>query len=223
MRVKPWVAFTTALPDDQVEDGHNNIVLFGGRNVAVAIGEIFTQLGCEVAEPEHAAENGWEFSLRYKARHRFWCQVNSTSYPVFRLLFENMSFRPRAGPSAAAYVELALKLAAALKNDPRFQDGTWWSLRDGPPEEEVGLAEAKRRVREDPSSPISAAGKEGGRPPWGCLALALFVTLSGPMTLWMFFAGVISGSPGEMIFSAVWNFGFGLLGLFLAWIRRVEA
>ena len=43
------------------------------------------------------------------------------------------------------------------------------------------------------------------------------------MTLWMFFAGVISGSPGEMIFSAVWNFGFGLLGLFLAWIRRVEA
>ena len=222
MRVKPWVAFTTALPDDQVEDGHNNIVLFGGRNVAVAIGEIFTQLGCEVAEPEHAAENGWEFSLRYKARHSFWCQVTSTSHPVFRLLFENLSFRPRAGPSAAAYVELALKLAAALKNDPRFQDGTWWSLRDGPPEEEVGLAEAKRRVREDPSSPISAAGKEGGRPPWGCLALALFVTLSGVASLSLLFAGISRDRPGEIIFSGTCCVVVGLLGFLRAWYERVE-
>jgi hypothetical protein len=223
MRVKPWVAFTTDLPDDQIEDGHNNIVLFGGRNVAAAIGEVFTRLGCKVADPENAGENGWEFALTYQESHRFWCQVNSTSYPVFRLLFEDMSRRPRAAPNAAAYAELAVKLTAALRNDPQFHDVTWWSAKEGPPEDEIDLAEAKKQAREDPSSPISAAGKEGGRPAWGCLAFALFVTISGPMTLWMFFAGLISGSPGEMIFCGVWNFGFGLLGLFLAWIRRVEA
>lgn len=222
MRVKPWVAFTTDLPDDQVEDGHNNIVLFGGRNVAVAIGEIFARLGCKVGEPEPAGENGWEFALTYKESHRFWCQVNSTSYPVFRLLFEDMSFRPRAARNAAAYAELALKLAAALRNDPQFHDVTWWSAKEGPPEDRIDLAKAKKQAREDPTSPISSAGAAGGRPAWGCLAFALFVVLSGVFSLFMFFAGLSSMRLGEAIFCGTSLIVAGLLGFLRAWHERVE-
>jgi hypothetical protein len=222
MRVKPWVTFKTDLPDDQVEDGHNNIVLFGGRNVAAAIGEVFTRLGCNVADPENAGENGWEFALTYQQSHRFWCQVNSTSYPVFRLLFEDMSFRPGAAPNAAAYAEIAVKLAAALRSDPQFHDVTWWSAKEGPPEDEIDLGEAKKQAREDPSSPISAAAKEGGRPAWGCLAFALFTILSGALSLFLFFTGRSRDSPEEAIFAGVSLLVVGLLGLVRAWMEPVE-
>src|SRR5437899_5862484 len=41
MTVKPWAGFIADLPDDAVEGG-GDITLFGGRNVAVAIGDILT-------------------------------------------------------------------------------------------------------------------------------------------------------------------------------------
>lgn len=221
MRVKPWIAFLTTLPDDQVEDGLN-IVLFGGRNVAVAIGEVLASLDCKVSKPEHAAEDGWEFDLAYKGRHRFWCRVISF-HPAFNVLFQDPGAWTTAQRNAAAYAELALKLSAALRADPRFRQVSWWSLRDEPPEpEEIGLTDLRKRAGGDPSSPIELAGKEGGRPRWGCLAFALFVTISGTLGLVTFFAG---GSPmkrGEAIFSGVSLLVFGLLGLVRAWMDRVE-
>lgn len=221
MRVKPWVAFRTDLPDDQVES-EQDIVVFGGRNVAVAIGEILARLGCEVEEPKPAGENAWEFAVKYKERHRFWCQVNSTSHPVFRLLFENMTFRSRAAPNAAAYAELALKLDAALKKSSLFHDVCWWSLKEGPPDDEIELAEAKKRARKDRSGPISAAGKEGGRPAWGCLALALYVTLSGVAAPLLFFVGIAGDTLGATLFGSAFLIVVGLLGFFRALDEPVE-
>ncbi|MFL5298189.1 MAG: hypothetical protein ACJ798_17565 [Phenylobacterium sp.] len=220
MTVKPWIAFTTTLPDDQVEVA-GDIAVFGGRNVAVALGDILTKLDCTVDEPYDAGEHGWEFLLAYKGRHRFWFRVTSF-HPAFHLLFQDPGSRQTAARNATAYAELAVRLAAALRDDPRFRHVTWWSLRDGPPEEdEVASAHLNKRTREAPSSPI-AAGEEAGRPAWGCLAFALFIALSGALGLFMFFAGITREDPAEAIFVGVFTLGSGLIGLFLAWIRRVE-
>jgi hypothetical protein len=221
MRVKPWIAFLTTLPDDQVEDGLN-IVLFGGRNVAAAIGEILESLDCKVSEPEHAAEDGWEFDLIYRGRHRFWCRVISF-HPAFNVLFQDPGAWTTAKRNAAAYAELALKLSAALREDPRFRQVSWWSLKDEPPEpEEIGLTDLRKRAGGDPSSPIDLAGKEGGRPAWGRLAFALWITVSGAFVLIWFVTGVIPMKPGEAIFAGVSLLVVGLLSLVRAWMERVE-
>src|SRR5947208_1795095 len=101
MNVKPWATFTTELPDDQVENGCE-IVVYGGRNVALAMGEIFTKLGCEVQEPYSIEEQGWEFLLSYGGRCSFSCRVSSF-HPAFRLLFEEGSLLPKPFTNRAAY------------------------------------------------------------------------------------------------------------------------
>jgi hypothetical protein len=221
MRVKPWIAFLTTLPDDQVEEGLN-IVLFGGRNVALALGEVLASLDCKVSEPEHAAEDGWEFDLVYKGRHRFWCRVISF-HPAFNVLFQDPGSWTTARRNAAAYAELALKLSAALRKDPRFRHVSWWSLKDDPPEpEKIGLIDLRKRAGGDPSSPIDLAGKEGGRPRWGCLAFALCVAASGAVALTWLVAGGPPMKPGEAIFCGLSLLVAGLFGLVRAWSERVE-
>src|SRR6185437_6076610 len=137
MSAKPWAGFIADFPDDQVERG-GDITVFGGRNVAVAIGEILTQLGCQVAAPEHAELHGWDFDAYYKD-HRFWCQITSF-HPAFHLLFEDPAIiGGTRRKNAAAYAELAEKLASALDADPRFRHVEWRSMEEGPPEpDEIG-------------------------------------------------------------------------------------
>ena len=221
MRVKPWVAFTTTLPDDQVEGGRG-IVLFGGRNVAVAIGELLSELGCDVQDPYEAEEDGsWEFLLKYRGRHRFWCRVTSY-HPGFHLRFESLGGHPTAAKNEA-YVELALKLAAAFKSAPQFQDISWWSSREGPPEpDKIGLAAVKKAGREDRSSPISTSEKPGGRPAWGCLALSLYIIVSGVVSVITYFAGLhIMGLWGTL-FCGGSLIVVGLFGLVRAWYEPVD-
>jgi hypothetical protein len=132
VKVKPWAGFIADFPDDQVEDG-GDIKLFGGRNVAVAIGEILTGLGCRVSAPEYAELHGWDFDAYYQDR-RFWCQVTSF-HPAFHLLLDDPAVtRGTRKKNAAAYAELAEKAAAALEADPRFHRVEWRSMEDGPPE-----------------------------------------------------------------------------------------
>src|ERR1700744_5023788 len=130
MNVPPWAGFVADLPDDQVEaDG--DIQVFGGRNVAVALGEIFTSLGCShFSEPESVGDQGWAFDVYYGDRHLFWCRVQSF-HPVFWLLFEDHS-ASRKG--AIAYVELWRKFGNALEQDPRFHKVLWRPFKEGPPD-----------------------------------------------------------------------------------------
>jgi hypothetical protein len=221
VRVKPWIAFTTSLPDDQVETP-GEIVTFGGRNVAIALGEVFAKLGCQVDEPYYAEEDVWEFLLTYKTRHRFWRRVISF-HPAFHVLCQDPGGWAAARRIAAAYAELALKLAAALKADSRFRRVSWWSLQDEPPEpQEIGPTDLRKRAGGDPYSPIDLTGKEGGRPAWGCLAFALFVMFSGAFGIFMFFAGLSPQGLGDAIFCGVSLLVVGLLGLVRAWMDRVE-
>jgi hypothetical protein len=132
MTVKPWAGFIADFPDDESED-ERGVVVCGGRNVAEALGEILTGLGCRVLPPEYAGVKGWEFVLYYKTC-MFWCQVTSY-HPVFQLFFGDTAiFRGTRAKNVADYSEVAFGLAAALASDSRFHNVVWRSKEDGPPE-----------------------------------------------------------------------------------------
>lgn len=226
MSVKPWVAFTTSLPDDQVEDGQQIFVL-GGRNVAVAIGEIFTRLGCEVSPPESAGELGWEFDLRDKEHYRFWCRVTSF-YPSFHLLFEGPGGLFGGKKNSAAHAELSERFAAALKDDRRFQHISWWSMNDGPPEpEEIASIGQRRQTAGILSSPVELHGSQPAltSSQLGCISgvgwllivwggLGAFVALDYTIRL---------GGPWHAMSVSVLILGAGLLLVLLARARRADS
>jgi len=214
MKVKPWAGFIADFPDDQVEGG-GRIILFGGRNVAVALAEILVGLGCRVSAPEYAELHGWDFDAHYKG-HRLYCRVTSF-HPAFHLLFEDpASARGPRRKSAQAYVELAVKLAAALEGDPRFRHLEWRSFDDGPPEpDEIG---ARSRRRADASSVIDPQGREKTRG-LGGVFFALFTVLVGIGGLVYSWTGP-RGDRYENLFCGVTLIVAGLLGLVVAELRR---
>ncbi|HEX2815192.1 MAG TPA: hypothetical protein VHN39_02280 [Phenylobacterium sp.] len=154
MTVTPWAGFIADFPDDQVEGGGRRMEVLGGRNVAVALGEMLIGLGCQVSTLDYAGLKGWEFELYYQ-RHRFWCQVTSF-HPAFYLLFDDPAItRATRAKNAAAYAEIWRKLADALEQDPRFHDVEWRSMEDGPPEpEQIGEASAREGVAGIPLEPL---------------------------------------------------------------------
>jgi hypothetical protein len=155
MTVLSCAGFIAEFPDDTVEaDG--DIEVFGGRNVAVALGEMLKELGSDnVSVPIYDGENGWVFNFDYGRRHSFWCQITSL-HPAFWLLFE------KSRSSKEAYEEIWRKLAAALEQDPRFRCIIWRPQTDGPPEEdEIGDEQARAAVRSIPPEPVP----EQYRPP----------------------------------------------------------
>jgi hypothetical protein len=223
MTVKPWVGFISKLPDDQIENGQH-IAVFGGRNVAVAVGELMTGLGCTVSSPEYAAELGWEFDLYYGERHRFWCRITSF-HPAFHLLFEDpATTRSTAAKNAAAYADLAQELAAALEADGRFREITWSSKKAGPPEpDEIGTKAARAHAGAGWANPIETpedASRQ--RRPWGCLAFALWVTISGAIGLVLGLPHDMQPASGEMIGTGIIVFGVGVVGFLAAFVRRVD-
>jgi len=144
--------FKADFPDDQIEDDHD-IVRFGGRNVALAIGEILRGLGCEVAEPNYAGEHGWDFAARH-GHQRFWCQVTSF-HPTFFLLFED----DPAIQASTGHAGFAEKLNLALANDGRFHDVLWYSRRHGPPDEPDGAGTPSPLAESDDQVAIKARPK----------------------------------------------------------------
>ncbi|WP_340645536.1 hypothetical protein [Phenylobacterium sp.] len=116
----------TDLPSDQIEDEHD-IVQFGGRGVAEAIGGLLAAQGYEVSQPEYAGEHGWEFDFHALER-RFWCQVTETDR--IQLLCIDMTSSPFGGvsrkPPHPAYVEVLTLLDRELAADPRFYDLAWY-------------------------------------------------------------------------------------------------
>ena len=137
MNVPPWAGFVANFPDDQVATA-DKILVYGGRNVAIALEELLAGLGCSnAAAPWDVSDVGWEFDFNYRGRHRFLCRVQSF-HPVFWLLFEGPSNSRKA---AAAYVELWRKFGSALEGDSRFRKILWRSFEEGPPDwEEVEAA-----------------------------------------------------------------------------------
>jgi hypothetical protein len=129
MSVPTWAGFVAYIPDDEIATGQE-IAVYGGRNVAVAAGEIFADLGCShITAPDYGGEVGWDFRFRYGDRHSVWCRVQSF-HPIYWLLLEG----PSGKRGVTAHAELWRKFADALEQDSRFDQILWRSSKEGPPD-----------------------------------------------------------------------------------------
>lgn len=124
MKVRTWATFTSDLPDDHIEnEAGDEILQFGGKSVAAAIGEILTGLGCVVSPPIYANEHGWELDVKFEKR-RLWCQV--TLIEGWVMVFEDTSFMRGLLGHHRLYLDVLTRLAQELECDPRFHDVLWF-------------------------------------------------------------------------------------------------
>jgi len=121
-KVRHCAEFASSLPTDLIEDD-NDIVQFGGKSVAAAIGEILTGLGCDVELPSYAGDHGWDFCGKIRDA-KFFCQVTFIEDYIF--LFKRRDEFPswfqRHPP--ALYITLDA-LAVAMARDERFSNLRW--------------------------------------------------------------------------------------------------
>ena len=129
MRVRSCATFTSDLPDDHIEnEAGTEIVQFGGKSVAEAVGEILTRLGCVVDPPRYADEHGWEVDVHFGKR-QLWVQV--TLIEGYVMHFEDVTFMSGfMGRRHPLYLEMLTRLAHALASDPRFHDVLWFYQED---------------------------------------------------------------------------------------------
>ena len=124
MKVRPWAEFNSTLPDDHIDDGEQ-IIQFGGKSVAAAVGEILRSLGCDAEPPKYAGDHGWEFDIKAEER-RFWCQV--TLIEGYLMVLDNPSWWDRVlGRRPRVYLDLLQRLAQELARDPRFSEVRWFA------------------------------------------------------------------------------------------------
>jgi hypothetical protein len=161
MSVPTWAGFVTRIPDDEVATGQE-IAVYGGRNVAVTVGETFAGLGCShVSDPHYGGEMGWDFRFRYDGRHSFWCRVQSF-HPIYWLLLEG----PGGNRGEPAHLELWRKFADALEQDARFDQILWRTSKEGPPDWDEFTLTAdlppRRVLKELPPQPARRGTKAAG-------------------------------------------------------------
>ena len=167
MNVPTWAGLVADFPDDQVATT-DRIIVYGGRNVAIALGELLAGLGCtNVAAPWDVSDVGWEFDFNYSGRHRFLCRVQSF-HPIFWLLFEDHSSRGNRRRSPGAHFELWQKFTNALEQDARFDQILWRTDKEGPPDSEEFAIPDHLRDRnipvEIPPAPTTPRTKAAGGP-----------------------------------------------------------
>jgi hypothetical protein len=174
MNVLPWAGFVADFPDDQIEAA-GDIQVYGGRNVAVALGKIFAGLGCSrVSEPWSAGEAGWEFDFYYGDGKNVWCRVQSF-HPVFWLLIED-----RTISDGQAYVELWRRFGNGLERDSRFHKILWRTFKDGPPDwDEVEAASELPTLSFDEEFPPTTIKAKALRASIWPYIIGVWLTMSG--------------------------------------------
>ncbi len=121
MKIRFFAQFTTDLPDDTVETD-DEIIRYGGRNIAEAFGEILRNLGYTVDAPVDLQEIGWEYNF-YLKPHTFANRVTMFEDGVYYTSFRGPS-RLFRGPHPA-WIEMLRKVGEALASDPRFPKLCW--------------------------------------------------------------------------------------------------
>jgi hypothetical protein len=124
MILRTSAQFHADFPDDTIENEHD-IVQFGGRNVAEAIGEILKGFGYGVEPPEYAGEHGWEFSIK-AGKRRIWFQITMGD-PAFLLMTQDTGIFSRGRPeNRRLLAEILTRLHDALASDSRFDRIFWY-------------------------------------------------------------------------------------------------
>jgi len=128
VKIRPWASCDADFPDDQIEVD-DDIVQFGGRNVAEAIAEIVTGLGCRPSEPISAEEQGWELDIKTDDQP-LWIRVCDQGDRHFSLLMEDATVLIRLfSRTHPTFVRMLRELHLALAADARFQNIVWWPYK----------------------------------------------------------------------------------------------
>lgn len=123
MKVRCWAEFTTDLPDDCIED-EEEIIRYGGENVAEAVAGILRNLGCEVKPPIYADEHGWALDAQ-RGDRRFWGQITQIEGYLFE--FDDPHWIPKMfGRQHPVYLDMLRRLGDALAQDSRFHNVRWY-------------------------------------------------------------------------------------------------
>ena len=125
--IRARAAFKADFPDDGLEN-ESGFILYPGRRAAAAVAGLLRGIGCEVSDPLHADDHGWELEIEFK-RERMWGQVTSLDAGENILLFLDGAFMGNAS-AKPGYLEAVVKLNLAMHSDPRFQDIRWYRWRD---------------------------------------------------------------------------------------------
>ncbi len=144
MMIREMVELQADFGDDVVEED-GEIGQFGGRNIALGLGELLAGLGCEVSPPVYAGDHGWAFDFRSVGR-RLWCQVTQMDEKEAILVFKDVSRSFGDGffgrPPNSIYVDVLTRLNTAMGSDPRFRAVLWYFGRgDGTDGAEGPMAE----------------------------------------------------------------------------------
>jgi hypothetical protein len=158
LKIRPLAICTADFPDDSVEteDG-KGFLDHGGRNVAEALGEILSRLGCTTSPPWNAGMYGWRFDGDFHGR-TFMCQVSSIP-PEFYLHFEGVLFRQTVSPGGQPPVaELIVDFNSELARDGRFHDVLWYPHVRGAVRLEEGVGDANPLATAPAPSSITQLG-----------------------------------------------------------------
>lgn len=123
MRIRDTAEIIADFPDDQVYEG-DEVVLFGGRNVAEAIGAILTELDYSVSPPIHRHENGWDFEVMSEGK-RVWMQVSYLGEQDYVLATDFIPKLSLFASKKPIYAEMLERLNKALASDHRFKSVAW--------------------------------------------------------------------------------------------------
>lgn len=124
MTIRPCAEFRTDIPSDIVENEHD-IVQFGGKAVALAVGEMLAALGYTVEEPSYEGEHGWDLRVK-KGDFCLWLEFTE----IEEMILQTEDLTPIWKRKVQVYHDALLDLSAALARDPRFHDVFWYSQAD---------------------------------------------------------------------------------------------
>ncbi len=129
--IRPLAIFDADFPDDTIDDD-DEIVRFGGRNVAHAIQEMLHSDGYKLTEPEYEHEHGWTF---HATRNGFeaWFQIQGGGGRYY-LSTKSMQLFKFTRKAKAAYAGVLRTVSSGLNADPRIRDVLWYSHMNPPGE-----------------------------------------------------------------------------------------
>ena len=122
MTMRPEIQFSSAFPDDSIEDD-GDFVQWPGRNVAEALKGSLEERGYRVSDPVDAQHVGWELDI-WRGRKRFWLQISVLEPELNYLMAKNMTFF--LWPDMKLFRAFLADLQAVLETDRRFGQVRWF-------------------------------------------------------------------------------------------------